>query len=305
MKVSDFDPQVFRRLLIDGDLTLDIHPFVARLRSDVPGFAADVMQMYGDFHTLDADGFADFHVEVSLSRGLRRWFKPAAHFAFDGRRSFLPLPANQAFPMLEWGLNWCVAAHAHQYLVLHAALIEKQGKSALLPAPPGSGKSTLCAGLVQRGWRLLSDELALCHLETGLIHGMARPINLKNRSIRILQEFSSDVAMTKPVPSTAKGTVALVKPPAESVARAREPVRANWIILPRYRADAAAQLLPYSKTRTFMLVADQSFNYDIHGARGFETVRALVQACQCFEFSYGHLEDAVRVFDELLASGSP
>jgi predicted ATPase len=32
----------------------------------------------------------------------------------------------------------------------------------ILPAPPGSGKSTLCAALVTRGWRLLSDELTWC-----------------------------------------------------------------------------------------------------------------------------------------------
>ena len=51
--------------------------------------------------------------------------------------------------------------HAHQYLIIHAAVVEKNGLAAILPAPPGSGKGTLTAGSVLSGWRLLSDELTL------------------------------------------------------------------------------------------------------------------------------------------------
>ena len=43
---------------------------------------------------------------------------------------FAPLPLDQAFPMLEWGLNWCVSAHCHQYLIFHAAVVEKSGPRA-------------------------------------------------------------------------------------------------------------------------------------------------------------------------------
>ena len=64
----------------------------------------------------------------------------------------------------------------------------------LLPAPPGAGKSTLCAGLVHRGWRLLSDELALVDMETGLVRGMARPVNLKNKSIEVIRDFAPEIA---------------------------------------------------------------------------------------------------------------
>ncbi|MGI4848225.1 MAG: HprK-related kinase A, partial [Janthinobacterium lividum] len=145
MKVAELAPAALAGLLARGELLLDIQPFVARIRSDVPSLAGNIALTYGEFELRSPDQFADFHIEVSLEPGLRRWFKPMARFYYDGKPAFLPLPAGQAFPMVEWGLNWCVAAHAHQFLIIHAAVLERDGLALVMPAPPGSGKSTLCA----------------------------------------------------------------------------------------------------------------------------------------------------------------
>jgi len=256
--------------------------------------------MYADFDICPPDVFADFHVQVWRDSGVRRWIKPQARFSFDGQPSFTGLPVAQAFAMLEWGLNWCVAAHSHQYLVIHAAVIEKNDKAVVLPAPPGSGKSTLCAGLVMKGWRLLSDELALYDLQSGLIYGMARPISLKNKSIDIIKRLAPDAVMTAPVPDTTKGTIALLRPSVSSVMRVKEPVQATWIVLPNYVHGSPPILAPHSRARTFMLLAEQSFNYDIQGQSGFDAVRALVDRTPCYQFTYSSLDDAQQVFNNLL-----
>ncbi len=97
--------------------------------------------------------------------------------------------------MLEWGLNWCVSAHCHQYLIFHAAVIEKSGRALILPAPPGSGKSTLCAGLVNRGWRLLSDELTLIDIASCGVVPLPRPVSLKNASIDVIRAYAPAAAI--------------------------------------------------------------------------------------------------------------
>lgn len=299
MKVSDLSQVDLAQLLRRGRLFLSLKPFVACVASDVPSLARDIAAMYADFDVCPPEAFADFHVQVWRDRGLRRWIKPRARFSFDGQPSFTGLPIAQSFAMLEWGLNWCVAAHSHQYLVIHAAVIEKDGVAAVLPAPPGSGKSTLCAGLVMKGWRLLSDELALYDLKTGLIYGMSRPISLKNSSIELIQNLAPKAVMTPPVPNTTKGTIALLRPPLASVTRVGEPVVATWIILPKYVRDSPPLLTNYSRARTFMLLAEQSFNYDVLGPAGFNAVGELVGRAQCFQFTYSNLNDAERVFGEL------
>ncbi|MDO9193035.1 MAG: HprK-related kinase A [Undibacterium sp.] len=301
MKVAEFSLADLTDLLRRGELLLKLGPFVARLKTDVHTLARDIALMYADFEVLSDQTFADFHVEVGREIGVRRWFKPQVRFFFDGRPSFVPLPSAQAFAMLEWGLNWCVAAHCHQYLIIHAAVIEKQGRAFLLPAPPGSGKSTLCAALVMRGWRLLSDELALYDTKNSLVYGMSRPINLKNMSIDVIKQDAFDAVMTASMPNTTKGTVALLRPPLRSVLRASEPARLSWIVLPKYLPDAPAALLPHSRAQTFMLIAEQSFNYDILGLAGFDAIGDLVEHSQCYQFTYSQLDDAERTFEQLLA----
>lgn len=299
MKVSELDaPQIASRLR-RGELLLQVAPFVARVRSEMAAVARGISLLYRDFSVVEPDEFADYHVALTAPAGLRRWVRPQVIFSLDGFSPFKPLPADQAYPMFEWGLNWCIAAHAHNYLVIHAAVVERAGRAAILPAPPGSGKSTLCAGLIGRGWRLLSDELLLLDLTSGLIQPLARPVNLKNASIDIIRTFCADAVMTDPVRDTAKGTVALMRPPADSVARTTERASPAWIVFPRYVAGAPAVLEPKSKAQTFMRVVEQAFNYDILGARGFEAAAGLIERCACFEFSYGNLDHAVATFASL------
>lgn len=305
MKIADLPLPELARRLARGNLLIQISPFVARIETSIDSVVRGISMMYRQFSILGEDRFADFHVRVASPRGLRRWLRPQVNFDVDGKAAFKPLPLAQAYPMLEWGLNWCIAAHSHQFLIMHAAVVEKDGLAAILPAPPGSGKSTLCAGLVSRGWRLFSDELALYDMQTRRLLPLSRPLNLKNESIDVIRRFEPSAQMTAPVPHTAKGTVALMAPPAESVRRLGEPAMPAWIVFPRYQAGAPAQFEAFSKARASWMLAEQSFNYDIHGRTGFEALTQMVDGCSCYEFSYGDLEEAVRMFSGLRRQISP
>jgi hypothetical protein len=269
------------------------------VQSSLETTAEGVSLMYADYPLAKDTDFADFHIRLSLPGGFRRWFRPQVLFLFDGTRTFKPLPVDQAYPMLEWGLNWCVSNHAHSYLIIHAAVLEKHGHAAILPAPPGSGKSTLCAALCRHGWRLLSDELALIRLTDGSIVPLPRPVSLKNASIDIMQSFAPDAVFTRKVSDTMKGTVAHMRAPAESIHRASEYARPGWVIFPRYETDAATRLTEVSKARAFMRVADNAFNYSLLGTQGFRSLSGLIDASQSHDFTYSKLDEAIEVFNNL------
>jgi HprK-related kinase A len=288
-------------LLASGEFVLRIGPFFVQLKADIDGLAELIQRLYGDCQLEAPTGLSDFHLQLSRPRSLRRFYRPQARFLIDGHSPFAPFPADHAFPLFEWGLNWCVASYSHQFLMLHSAVVEKNGKAVLLPAWPGSGKSTLCAALVYRGWRLLSDEFGLIRPGTNAMIPFPRCIPLKNESIRILSDFAPEAVSGPIFPKTRKGDVAHFKPPTESVQRSTELAAPAFVIFPRYTPGQQAALRPLAKARAFMKLAGNAFNYELLGESGFRTVATLIHACDTCLFHYDDLERAVQTLDGLVA----
>ena len=297
--IASLSAAQLRRRLAGPGLHLQTGSFITHLRTPVAQVADGVGLLYADYPLIDDPGFADFHVEMARTGGLRRFYKQQVLFRSDGREPFKPLPIAHAFPMFEWSMNWCVSSRAHEYLIIHAAVVERHGVAAILPAPPGSGKSTLCAALVSRGWRLLSDELTMVRLADGMIEPLPRPISLKNASIEIMRSYAPEAVFSVPVPATNKGTVAHVKPPAASVARAGELARPAWIIFPTWVAGAAPLLEPIAPARAFMQVAENAFNYSGLGHAGFAAMAQLIERSASYRFRYSALDDAIDLFARL------
>lgn len=301
MQLAELLPTEIRRRLRDPSqgLCLRTGPYSCRIVADSPFVDRGLRLLYGAHTVLGPADFIDFNVRIENSGGLRRWWRKQVSFSTDGLQPFAPLPAEQAYPLLEWALNWCLSSHAHDHLNLHAAALERGGRVLILPAPPGSGKSTLCAGLTMRGWRLLSDELAMLSPQDGHVTPLVRPISLKNASIDLIRAFDPAAVLNESTHATVKGTVSHMQPPAEHVARAAERAKPRWVVFPRYVAGAAPQLTLRAKADGLLELGRNAFNYSVLGLAGFETLSRLVDSCDCYDFSYSRLDDAVRVFEEL------
>lgn len=296
------DRDVAAALRSPQGLGLRFGPFVARIRSPLPDVAAAVARLYARHPLAGDDEYFHFDATVRRPRGLRRWWQPQVIFEFAGDDTFNPLPGDQGFPLLEWGLNWCVYTHGHQYLVLHAAVLERGGRALVMPAPSGSGKSTLCAALAFSGWRLLSDELALIDPADGRVWPIPRPVSLKNESIAVLQRFAPQAELGSRVDDTVKGTVAHFAPPADAVARADEPARITWVVLPRYAAGQPASLEPMDRAEGLIHLVENAFNFPVYGAEGFRLLGTVLDDARCFSFEYASLAEAVPLFDRLAAA---
>jgi len=280
-------------------LFLRTGPFVVRLRSNLPEIAASMALLY-DGHILDAaEDFADFHVSVRSAAGPRGHIKPQIVFELDGEQPFEPFPRREAPAVLEWGLNWAISTYANHYLLIHAACIEKDGRAAIMPGEPGKGKSTLCAALVHNGWRLLSDELAVIDMEDGSILPLCRPMSLKNRSIAIIRDLAADAVFGPTIADTRKGTLALLRAPLDSVRRMSERATANYVLFPRFAEGETTTVAERSRGTSLIGLAENAFNYQLHGRRGFDRLGDIVAACRCADVVYADLPHAVTALRDL------
>ncbi len=305
MKLSELSTADVAHRLRRPGLSIRTGPFHFRIVSPIASVAEGLQRLYADYELVDSAEFVDFTVTLAASGGLRRWWRSQVKFIYDGEQPFLPLPIDHAFALLESAMNWCISTQANHYLTLHAAALERDGCGVILPAAPGAGKSTLCAGLASRGWRLLSDELTLISPSDGLLAPLGRPISLKNQSLDVIRKVVPGAVLNRVTHDTAKGSVAHMKVAAADVARLNERARPRWVIFPRYVAGARAELRVRSKAASMLELGRHSFNYPVFGLRGFELLADLVSASDCHDFRYSQLEEAVAVFERLAQQEAP
>lgn len=286
------------RAIKGNGLCIKTGPYTVHLKSKVAGLAKAISRLYYSEQIFFEKIFTDFHVILEYPNIFRTVFRPHIFFRHDGVTPFKPLPVAQAYPFFEWSLNWCIATYSNYHLILHAAVVEKNGHALIFPAAPGSGKSTLSAGLTARGWRLLSDEMAIIDPKTHELIPVVRPISLKNESIDVIKDFAPNFVFGSIVKDTSKGTVTHVKVPI-NLELIDQPAKPAWVVFPKFEMAAKTSLKKTSKAQAFLKSAEQSFNYNILGETGFNCLADLIDRCECYEFCYSDLDDAVRTFDKL------
>ena len=279
-------------------------PFIVRIETPFSELRERLAWCYGHNPALAPDSLVQFQIRIDRGSWLRGGIAPQAVFRFENSTPFQPFPRNHAFPLMEWGLNWCIANRAHQFLMLHSAVVERDGRALILPATPGSGKSTLAAALALVGWRLLSDEFGLVDYQTGLLHPLPRAVPLKNASIDLIRRFAPMAAIGPTYARTRKGDVAHMRPPLESLRRQQETARPACIVFPRFVPDSPVRLQQQQESLAFTRLAHNSFNYRLLGAVAFTQLGALVQHSRCYDLQYGRLEDVIPALQRLMQSAA-
>jgi HprK-related kinase A len=289
----------FAELLSGSGLGVRIGPFDAHMRCGVEELYGPLFEFYRDYPCLGGDRVYSFSVNLQPVRHFKLFGRRRVRFSVDGRQPHQDMPLEHALPVLEWGINLVIAFRGHSFLMLHSAAVERSGSLFLLPAAPGSGKSTLCAALSCRGWRTFSDEFALVRPESGDIHPVPRPMAIKNESIGVIRNFAPDAYIGPVSKGTRKGDVGHVKPPSSSIRRQSEACSASHIVFPRWREGSETTLTRLGSTEAFMLIASNAFNYDLLGEAAFAAVAALVRRSECYGLVYSDLDDATEKLKRL------
>ena len=281
-----------------------IGPVSVRVGSPMRTFAEQFHALYRDYDSLPPASFADIDIRLLPLPRLLRFKAPLAQLVVDGTTPFDPFPYHHAVPMFEWGLNWVFAHRMNNFLLLHAAAVERGGRALIMPAWPGAGKSTLAASLACRDWRFLSDEFCAVPTEAASVVPFPRPAALKNESIATMRAFAPDAYITTPAEGTRKGSVAHFRIPSESVRRAQTPAQIAVVVFPDFQAGAGAELYPLERSSAFLRLAQNAFNYEVVGEPAFRAVGSIVRSCGCHVLRFGDLDRAHGVLESLLGASS-
>lgn len=219
--------------------------------------------------------------------------------SLDGRVAKRAGTISDLVDMLLWEVNRAAIARERRRLLVHAAAASWNGMGVVMPAPMSSGKSTLVAGLVQRGFQYLSDEAAVFDPQTGDLLPYPKPLSLEPPSMAALDgvhrylppEYAWNTCMQYQLGPDDLRT--------GSIGRAC-PV--GLVVAPQFEAGAATELEPISGATAVRLLAENAFNFRRFGGRGLPILASVVVEAQCFRLRMGDLRSAVDAVERLAAS---
>ncbi len=310
MRLSDLTPSDCASALQTEGLIVRVGPFLFRIRSRIRQIIEGVTRLYAGhevFFEPPPGRLVDFHVSVNSMHGLRGWLSRSV-FCLDTESRWQWFSTKEAFAYLEWGMNWCVWHYAHQYLILHAGVLEKNGQAVLLSANSGGGKSTLTAAMMHNHWRLLSDELGLLCLQREEVMPLPRPISLKETAIELLTKMMGNPVFGPRSVHAQKGVLVHLLPDSASVMREDEPADPRWVIFVNYQPGAETVWEPVPPHQTFLKLAVNTFNYTVLGSVGFHRLTRLVDHLHgAYQLTYSHLPEVLQRLDELVSgvAGQP
>ena len=275
---------------------IQIGPVAFRVGSAWPGPVEALAALYAPYP--EPDDPCDFTVRLEPEKPWRRWVRPAVAIRGDFvLPDAVPMALGHGLLAAEMGMNLQMALGQKQYLLLHAASAEKDGKALILTGESGAGKSTLVALLGERGWRLMGDEFALLDLDSGDLHAFPRAISLKNGAIRVMEGKAPADRFGPRLEGTPKGTIRHLRPNRLALDAMGEPATPVLILFPRFGSAGAVR--PVGQAEVFMRLTQASTNYVALGAPGFEALTRLVSTCPAAAIDYADTKTALSLVDLL------
>lgn len=277
-----------------------IGPIGFRIGSDWRAPIEALRTLYADYPAPD-DGIADFTVRLFAARPWRRFIRPSVMIGGDFvLPEAAPLPLAQGLLAAEMGMNLQMALGQRRYLLLHASVVERDGRALLMTGESGAGKSTLAALLAARGWRLMGDEFALVDPATGMVHAFPRLISLKNAAIGVMQQALPDARFGPLLAGTPKGDIRHLVPDARAIAAMDQPAIPALLLFPRFGFEAAAR--PVGPGEVFMRLTQASTNYVAMGERGFDALSGLVARLPAMAIDYPDTDAAIDQVEQAWAA---
>ena len=198
---------------------------------------------------------------------------------------------------VQWYLLRHVSLRVEDYHFIHAGALAWKERALIFPAPSGGGKTTLCLGLLSKGFRFLSDEIACLHRNSGIVEPFPRTARFDERTRGLLGIPASQVAKAPHARGENAGWLLHVENVFPSVSGGAPILR--YMIFLRGQGETT-RLEPLSQTGALFALFKQSFRKPENiGATLFEFA-PLMKEVRCFNLVLGDLTEAVDMVRALV-----
>ena len=238
-------------------------------------------------------GDADSRIDIVATSGRQLIYLDEAPFAVcQGHDQLAPIAK---------GVIWQRALRdADYFLNIHAGVVSDGHACTLLPAAPGSGKSSLTAALCRAGFSYFSDEVALLSPSTFEVVPVPLAMCFKREGWDLMAPYYPELAGLKTHRRGDGKAVRYLPPPADLRPASAAPQPVRRLVFPRYAAAAETALQPIGKVAALHRMMDEclAIPVPLTVARVREMVD-WVAGIDCYELPMSSLDRAVELIRAL------
>lgn len=186
------------------------------------------------------------------------------------------------------------------FLDIHAGVVSDGERCLLLPAAPGSGKSTLTAALAHAGFEFFSDEVALLEDDTLDVLPVPLALCVKDAGIDALaQHFPRLRAL--PVHRRGDGKRVVYLPPArEQRPRDERARRVHALVFPQYVPGSETALTPLARPAALQALLSQCLRVAVRlDCARVERIVSWIAKLPCYALRVGTSEAAVAAIETI------
>ena len=207
---------------------------------------------------------------------------------------------SQLAPIVK-SLFWQEAVNAHDFLFyIHAGVVGTGSGCVLLPARAGSGKSSLTAALVHRGFRYYSDEVALIERSTFRVPPVPLAICVKSTGWDLMARYYPDI-VELPIHRRGDGKVVRYAPPPPGAAL-HPPAEVTHIVFPRHRRNSATEIKTMARSDALGRLMGECLA--VKRQLDPEIVQQLVRwisGIDCYSLEFSSLDEAVGLIADIVS----
>ncbi len=275
-----------------GDISVSV-------RSDLPEVLTHFEELYHGFPRGDTLRHPAIQMRIARTRSSLlkgdRYAVLGDNTEIGGERK-----SEEVLPFLEWGINYRVIATRNEFLQLHAASLVRNGRGVIFAGTSGSGKSTIAAGLLARGWQYLSDEFALIHRDTRQLHPYPKAVCLKSGSFGIAERMKLPFAGRRYYIKGIKGRVGYINPRDVGPNTVGRPAPIRWVVFPKFVQGLQARLFRVSRARAAFMLAGGGLNRSAFDDQGLSILTNVVRNAECFSLESGSIDGTCDLIDSLM-----
>ena len=265
-----------------------IGPVAVTLRSCVPELTRDYHALYARYEV--ASGPPDALGIDVIARRSWRTGRRHYHISAQGEETYTVRRKTQILAHVEGAINVLIARHLPRYLLIHAAVMSRDGVGVICPGPPTTGKSTLATALLARGWSYLSDEFALIDPATRRLIPYPKALSIKSGAFEVTQRLGLPLNGGPISQRGPKGWIRSLDPYRVRRDAVGDSCPVGAIVFPKFGGGAPPAIEPMSRARTVFELTHYCFNLLAYRARAPEVLTELVREARCYRLCTGELE---------------